>query len=275
LNSIKEIVSMLHNSSLLIDDIEDSSAMRRGRPVAHTIYGEASTINCANYVYFQAMDMCRALKNTAAMNVMLDEMLNLHRGQGLDIYWRDNMQCPSIQEYEGMVLDKTGGLFRLSLNLMQAFSTNQTNYTELADKMALFFQIRDDYVNLTHADYMKLKDFCEDLTEGKFSFPIIHSILARPDDHRLLAILKQRTSSVAIKKHAVEYMRECGSFDVTLQRLTALNTEIEEMIAALGGNPVLSKIQGYLCKDVLVSPDTETTSTTTASTSSTTTIPDL
>jgi len=61
--AIKEIISMLHNGSLLIDDIEDKSLMRRGRPVAHKIYGEASVINCGNYVYFQAMDACRKLKS--------------------------------------------------------------------------------------------------------------------------------------------------------------------------------------------------------------------
>ncbi len=43
---------------------------------------------------------------------------------------------------------------------------------------------------------MDNKGFCEDITEGKFSFPIIHAIRAGPHDHRLLSILKQRTSGL-------------------------------------------------------------------------------
>merc|ERR1711964_371962 len=53
---IKAIVEMLHTASLLLDDIEDNSELRRGIPVAHHIYGVPSTINSANYMMFLAMD---------------------------------------------------------------------------------------------------------------------------------------------------------------------------------------------------------------------------
>ena len=53
--AIKEVVQKLHTASLLIDDIEDNSKMRRGEPAAHTIFGTPSVINGANYVYFLAM----------------------------------------------------------------------------------------------------------------------------------------------------------------------------------------------------------------------------
>ncbi|CAH2241849.1 jg16238 [Pararge aegeria aegeria] len=56
LRAIGEIVQMLHNSSLLVDDIEDNSILRRGIPVAHSIYGIASTINAANFVVIIALD---------------------------------------------------------------------------------------------------------------------------------------------------------------------------------------------------------------------------
>ncbi|KAK6041996.1 hypothetical protein COOONC_20499 [Cooperia oncophora] len=46
--------------------------------------------------------------------------------------------------------------------------------------MALFFQIRDDYMNLVSDEMAKQKSFAEDLTEGKFSFPIIHAIRSSP-----------------------------------------------------------------------------------------------
>ena len=49
---VKDIVGHLHTASLLVDDIEDNSRVRRGQPVAHSIFGIAQTINSANYVYF-------------------------------------------------------------------------------------------------------------------------------------------------------------------------------------------------------------------------------
>jgi geranylgeranyl diphosphate synthase type 3 len=243
--SIKDLVAELHNASLLIDDIEDNSHLRRGIPVAHEIYGVPTTINCANYVYFLALERCHRLGNTAAMNVFVLELLNLHRGQGQDIVWRDNLRCPTEEEYERMVLDKTGGLFRLAVGLMQAFCGDDNpcksqDFTPLVDKLALYFQIRDDLINLASADYMTSKSFCEDLTEGKFSFPIIHTIRSHPNDTQLLNILKKRTESIPVKQYAVEHMEKCGSFAYTQERLQRLHAEVLESIDAMGGHAELS-----------------------------------
>eukprot|EP01089_Gocevia_fonbrunei_P019924 TRINITY_DN7213_c0_g1_i1.p1 TRINITY_DN7213_c0_g1~~TRINITY_DN7213_c0_g1_i1.p1 ORF type:complete len:319 (+),score=49.56 TRINITY_DN7213_c0_g1_i1:119-1075(+) len=248
LQQIKNIVTILHTSSLLIDDIEDNSDLRRGVPVAHAVYGVPSTINCANYMYFLALQYCASMGNLKATQVFLEEMINLHHGQGYDIFWRDHQTCPTEQEYKLMVLDKTGGLFRLAVKLMQCFTTITTDYIPLVNQLALFFQIRDDYVNLQSTSFMDNKGFCEDLTEGKYSFPIIHSIRSNLEDHRLLNILKQRTTSVELKKYAVKYMEESGSFVYTLKMLREIEKSVGDELKKLGGNPDLEKILGMLSK---------------------------
>jgi geranylgeranyl diphosphate synthase type 3 len=76
LDIITHVIEMLHTSSLLyymyqkslqadfsIDDVEDGSALRRGFPVAHSIYGVPQTINSANYVYFCALRELERLDN--------------------------------------------------------------------------------------------------------------------------------------------------------------------------------------------------------------------
>lgn len=54
-----------------------------------------------------------------ALRIFTEELLRLHRGQGMDLYWRDSLSCPSEEEYLGMVANKTGGLFRLAIKLIQ------------------------------------------------------------------------------------------------------------------------------------------------------------
>eukprot|EP01096_Ripella_sp_DP13-Kostka_P011358 TRINITY_DN456_c1_g1_i1.p1 TRINITY_DN456_c1_g1~~TRINITY_DN456_c1_g1_i1.p1 ORF type:complete len:395 (+),score=167.21 TRINITY_DN456_c1_g1_i1:35-1186(+) len=240
---ISKIVQALHTSSLLIDDIEDNSKLRRGIPSTHMVYGVPWTINCGNFVYFQAMQMCKKLESSDALTYFLEEMINLHMGQGFDIYWRDCNICPTEEEYMKMVMDKTGGLFRLAIKLMSCYSEEKAEtYTPLVNNLGLWFQIRDDYINLKSKAYMVNKSFCEDLTEGKFSFPIIHCIQNNPSDRRLLNILKQRTEDNDIKKYAVEYMEMCGSFTYTLKKLNELRDEILAQIKALGGNVELEEI---------------------------------
>lgn len=123
LEVITKVVGMLHTASLLVDDVEDSSLLRRGLPVAHSIFGTAQTINSANYVYFCALQELQKLENpTKALEIYTEELLNLHRGQGMDLFWRDTLTCPSEDDYLEMVGNKTGGLFRLAVKLMQAES---------------------------------------------------------------------------------------------------------------------------------------------------------
>uniref|UniRef100_A0A914UKW5 Geranylgeranyl pyrophosphate synthase n=1 Tax=Plectus sambesii TaxID=2011161 RepID=A0A914UKW5_9BILA len=184
---ISEIVQMLHNASLMIDDIEDSSILRRGLPVSHSIYGIPQTINAANYVYFLALQKCFELGHPDATSIFTEQLLELHRGQGKELYWRDTLTCPSRKDYEEMVMQKTGGLFGLAVRLMQLFSANKGNFKPLIDTLGLLFQIRDDYASLCSADYAEKKSYAEDLTEGKFSFPIIHAIQNDSTDGQVIS----------------------------------------------------------------------------------------
>ncbi|RQM19119.1 hypothetical protein B5M09_007807, partial [Aphanomyces astaci] len=246
ITTIKEIIGSLHDASLLIDDIEDNSELRRGLPVAHAIYGIPLTINCANFVFFVALQKCHSLQNARAMDVYINEMIHLHRGQGQDILWRDTASCPTEDAYKAMVINKTGGLFRLAVGLMQAFSTNDQDFVPLVNQLGLYFQIRDDYINLVDKAYMDGKSFCEDLTEGKFSFPLIFAIHADTADTRLLNIVKQRTTNVKIKEHAVAYMAQVGAFTHTKSYLDNLFIDILEKITLLG-TIVWASTRAFVC----------------------------
>lgn len=239
---IARVVAMLHTASLLVDDVEDSSQLRRGRPVAHSIFGTAQTINSANYIYFCALRELQRLSNpTAAVAVFSDELANLHRGQGMDLYWRDTLRCPTEDQYLEMVGNKTGGLFRLAIKLMQAESpvvaatASPINCVPLVNTLGIIFQIQDDYRNLSSPEYGSNKGFCEDLTEGKFSFPVVHAIWARPGDARLLNILRQKPTDVEVKRYAVDYMRDAGSFAYTEKVLDILIRRARKTADELGG----------------------------------------
>jgi geranylgeranyl pyrophosphate synthase len=111
----------------------------------------------------------------------------------MEIYWRDNFTCPTESEYKQMTIRKTGGLFMLAIRLMQLFSVNKNDFTKLTAILGLYFQIRDDYCNLNSKEYSENKSFCEDLTEGKFSFPIIHAVQMQTHDKQVLRKLKRKS----------------------------------------------------------------------------------
>ncbi|RAH69841.1 geranylgeranyl pyrophosphate synthase spyE [Aspergillus aculeatinus CBS 121060] len=250
LNVISRVIELLHTASLLqVDaDYRHRSKLQRGLPVAHSIFGLAQTINSAKHAYFLAQKHLEGLGNPSALPIFTEEMLNLHRGQGMDLYWRDSLTCPTEEEYLDMVSNKTGGLLRLAIRLMQLESRKSGDYVSLINLVGTIFQIRDDYQNLKGEAYTSNKGFCEDLTEGKFSFPIIHSIRQDPANRQLLHILRQRTTDEAVKTFAVRQMKATGSFRYCRQKISRLMGEVRAIVACLdaGGSAEVNAILDFL-----------------------------
>lgn len=158
---------------------------------------------------FLALEKVQLLGHPDATKVYTEQLLELHRGQGMEIYWRDNFLCPEESEYKLMTIRKTGGLFMLAIRLMLLFSDNKKDFTKLTALLGkfyfetnnehatnhnisgLYFQIRDDYCNLSLKEYSENKSFCEDLTEGKFSFPVIHAIQTQKNDKNGAQVLRK------------------------------------------------------------------------------------
>ncbi|GAA6031897.1 hypothetical protein JCM8097_003325 [Rhodosporidiobolus ruineniae] len=260
LEIVKKVVGMLHTASLLMDDVEDDSHLRRGMPVAHKIYGIPQTINSANYVYFLAFQELQRIHPRPGVKVeemVTEELLNLHRGQGMDLFWRENLICPTEPEYIDMVNNKTGGLFRIAIKLMMASSPESPprDYVPLANLIGIIFQIRDDYVNLQSVEYANNKGFCEDFSEGKFSFPIVHAIRADQSNRQILNILRERPSSPGPKEYAVSYMKsKTRSFAYTRAVLRTLTAQAYAEVARLGGN---KGVEAILKKLELEEPEEE------------------
>ncbi|KAI4197918.1 MAG: hypothetical protein LQ350_005621 [Teloschistes chrysophthalmus] len=257
---IKEVIKMLHSASLMLDDLEDGSPLRRGKPSTHDVFGTAQTINSATYQYTEATALAAKLSNPACLTVFTEEMQQLYIGQSYDLYWTHNAICPSVSQYLKMVDKKTGGLFNMLTRLMLAESplirnkktspigNDDYDFSLFSLLLGRFFQIRDDYQNLSSADYAKQKGFAEDLDEGKYSFTLIHCIQTLESEPqrfgsgemmRLRAFLmKRRTEGrlgMEVKREILGVMRRVGSLEFTKGVLGVLWGELEGEVGRLEG----------------------------------------
>lgn len=114
--------------------------------------------------------------------------------------------------------------------LLTGYADIYRDCVPLVNLIGLLFQIRDDYMNLSSTEYTENKGLCEDLTEGKFSFPIIHSIRSNPQNLQLINILKQKTTDEVVKRYAVSYMESTGSFEYCRRTLRDLKEKAIAMI---------------------------------------------
>ncbi|KAK6537975.1 hypothetical protein TWF694_010868 [Orbilia ellipsospora] len=96
-----------------------------------------------------------------------------------------------------------------------------------------YFQIRDDYKNLTDNTYTNQKGFCEDLDEGKFSYLVVHAWNS-PNSERLQELFQQRKKNKGMtraeKEEVLDILRKTGSFKYTEEKMDTLQRKIEEVI---------------------------------------------
>ncbi|KAM4055514.1 polyprenyl synthetase domain-containing protein [Hirsutella rhossiliensis] len=175
------------------------------------------------------------------VSIVLEELKILYIGQSLDLYWTCNLVCPSVGEHLKSVDNKTGGIFRMLLRLMEAtsLSTNNPDLRCLIILLGRHFGIRDDYQNLCSNDYARQKGFCEDLDEGKYSLPIIHALHSLSEDQGMVLrnMLAQRRvngkSSLEHKQLILQLMQQSGSLNYTLAALRQLQSEIDKEVEAI------------------------------------------
>jgi geranylgeranyl diphosphate synthase, type III len=169
---IKTVINEIHNSSLLFDDIQDKSKYRRGAKCAHLLYGTALTINSALFQLMEAVyKIPEKIKNT-----VLESIITLIDGQGAEIYFTENRYVIDIENYMLIIKGKTSSLFTLPLKMATFFNKNKKYYDkhlELYNDIGIFFQKRDDYINIISQNYWKKKGFFQDFEEKKYGYPFV------------------------------------------------------------------------------------------------------
>lgn len=232
------IPEIIHNGTLIHDDIEDRSELRRGKPCTHLIYGVDVAVNTANTMYF--LPLMPLIKHRDDFNhdtllkvyeTYVKEMTCLSLGQAMDIAWHNGLCSAdnlSEEEYLQMCAFKTGTLARMSAKIAALLSgaTEQQvdrlgNY---AETIGIAFQIQDDILNLTEGEFTNKKGLGEDITEGKRSLLVIHALnkATESDKKRLIEILNMHTNEQKLRDEAIAIIKKYGSIEYASKKAESM-----------------------------------------------------
>lgn len=210
--TLTPLIEGIHTASLIHDDIEDNSELRRGQPAAHVAYGLDSALNSGSWLYFQALGSLEAYR--APANIKLDlyaaaltHIRALHEGQALDIHWhRTAGFFPSRKDYERMIRLKTGALAALAAytGMRAAGKAHEESaaFASLFEAAGVGFQILDDAKNISAGNAGKKRG--DDIVEGKKSLPVILHIEKHPEDAAALTAYFEQAQREGIESPAVE-----------------------------------------------------------------------
>lgn len=220
------IVELIHNGTIMVDDVEDNAQMRRGKPPLHDIYGVDIAVNTGNLFYFLPLVLLRKVSGFSgkvlirAYEAYIDEMVKLSVGQAMDIWWHKGQSVPTERQYLQMCAFKTGTLARfsgrLAVILCEGTEKQERKIGKMLESVGISFQIQDDVLDLTAMDREKFgKSFGNDITEGKRTLVMIHALskLGRKEREKLLKILNSHTRDKGKLEGAIELVKKAGSIE--------------------------------------------------------------
>lgn len=224
------IPEVVHNGTLIIDDIEDSSEMRRDKPCTYKIFGVDIAVNAGNAMYY--LPLLPLIENREKISketlhdiyeIYVQEMINLSMGQAMDIGWHKglaNADILSEDDYLQMCAYKTGTLARMAAKIAAVLVGADKQLVKklgvFAESIGVAFQMQDDVLDLTGKDFAEKKGAIGmDITEGKRSLIIIHTlkVASIQEKNRLLEILDMHTSDQKLRDEAIAILKNNGSID--------------------------------------------------------------
>jgi len=248
---------MIHNATLLVDDIEDDSPKRRGRDAAHVAFGVDVAVNAGNGLYFiplaaVANDRLDPAARLRIHGIVADEMVKLHFGQAMDIAWHRGDAIPSEAQYLRMCAFKTGTLARMAARVAAAVAAAPQDVEAAlgayAESIGVAFQIQDDILNVSPSALAEGKGFGDDIHEGKKSLLVIHAAGALPKEKaaRLLALVASRPSDRASIEEAVALLAESAAFQHGRAKARELVQSAWARLApSLPANPGADKLREF------------------------------
>lgn len=179
-------VELLHNFSLIHDDIQDHSELRRGRPTVWVKWGIAQAINAGDVMFTLAFKAIHGLVNTTSPEIALEAYrilqnvcLRLTEGQYLDLAYEAQHDL-SLKDYWPMIAGKTsallGGCAELGALIAGADETRRRAFSTFGVKLGLAFQVLDDWLGIWGDAALTGKSTESDLVSGKKSLPVLYAL---------------------------------------------------------------------------------------------------
>ena len=214
-------VEMVHNFTLVHDDIMDNDEMRHGVPTVHKKFGMPIAILAGDVLFSKAFQIISESKlspnaTTHLISRLAKACVDVCEGQLLDIKMADEKRIPTEREYITMIGKKTAALFDVSCAMGAICATNKpkdiSNLSAFGRNLGIAFQITDDLIGVMGNPKVTKKPVGNDLREGKKSLPILMAIkLAKGNEKKIIlkAFGNSKISKSDLNK-AVEIIRSLG-----------------------------------------------------------------
>jgi octaprenyl-diphosphate synthase len=234
-------VELIHNATLLHDDVVDVGDLRRGAPAARVLYGNAASIFAGDWLLIEALSRVHQTGDPALVTRALGVLHEMLDGESLQLKNRGKLRA-SLSDYFQVVEGKTAALFGYAL--YSGGRAGQLGEQECAGlevfgrKLGVAFQVIDDVLDVAGDTATLGKSTFADLREGKATYPLL---VATADDPALVASIEAALETGGIdqrlEERVAEALRRTGAVEETRRLAKRLSDEANAALADLPPSP--------------------------------------
>ncbi len=236
-------LELMHNFTLVHDDIMDKSNLRRNVPTVHLKFGEPAAILAGDLLFARSFEAMHDLSVECSFFKQLDRLviqciLNICEGQQLDVEY-EQRETITEEEYIDMITRKTAVLFRLAARggaMIGGGNDNEVSaLTDYGLYLGLSFQIWDDYLDMSSNKETLGKDIGNDIRNGKKTLIAVHSLQNAAGENKQILdeVFGNRNASDDDVNRVFTLFKEIGSIDYAKKTAIEYNKKAKNALNVL------------------------------------------
>ena len=168
---LQSAIEIIHNASLLHDDVIDECSTRRGNITLNKEFNNKTAVLCGDYLLALALNKLNQLNTPKITSICAETMREMCKGEIFQDFMKGKI--PTLKEYLTKTEQKTAGLFRAAIEGSMILSglKDTTKSADFATNFGIAFQIRDDLLNIIQNDNLKPSN--NDIKCGIYNAPVI------------------------------------------------------------------------------------------------------
>lgn len=245
-------IEIIHNFTLVHDDIMDQDPIRRGLNAVHVEYDDATAINAGDAMLAVGFEILADSEDISPENLKflvqsIGEMVRrVAEGQQEDFDF-EKRNYVSEEEYIAMIAGKTSAMFETCAETgAKLAGADSKTVEEMADwglKLGLCFQLMDDLIDITGDTETLGKPAGSDVVQGKKTLIAIHALDSGNDLPTFSKVYGQGECSDEDLERAVEELRNNGSIDYAMDRAMRYHSEAHKILDGLVPSPALEVLR--------------------------------
>lgn len=226
------LIEMLHNATLIHDDVVDDSTVRRGGPALHTIWKNRISVLIGDYILARSLTTAVKLKNLEAIEILSESSARMSQGE-ISQLMNSRKKDITKEEYFQVIGDKTAALISACCQLGAISVSASHDKVEIlkrfGEKIGLAFQIKDDLLDIEGEERLIGKRRGADLKNGKVTLPLIYALEQVNNSLRskILKKVKKKARRTDVK-FIIQFIRENGGFEYATKTAEEYIEEAQE-----------------------------------------------